>query len=36
MASEIWALLKRGDLENAANLTDDGQIASVARWLCGL
>lgn len=36
MASEIWTILKRGVLENAANLTDDDQIASVTRWLCGL
>jgi len=36
MASEIWALLRRGVIENAANLTDDGQIASVTRWLCSL
>lgn len=36
MASEIWALLEHGILENAANLTDEDQIASVTRWLCGL
>ncbi|MGD1083549.1 MAG: AvaI/BsoBI family type II restriction endonuclease [Verrucomicrobiota bacterium] len=36
MASEIWALLKEGDLENAANLTDENQIASITRWLCAL
>ena len=36
MASEIWSLLKRGVLENAANLTDEDQIASITRWLCGL
>jgi len=36
MASEIWTLLKRGILENAANLTDEDQIASITRWLCGL
>jgi hypothetical protein len=36
MASEIWALLQRGILENAANLTDEDQIASITRWLCGL
>ena len=36
MASEIWALLENGVLENAANLTDDNQIASIARWLCSL
>jgi Restriction endonuclease BsobI len=36
MATEIWTMLKRGNLENAANLTDDDQIASVTRWLCSL
>ncbi len=36
MASEIWALLENGVLENAANLTDDTQIASITRWLCSL
>jgi len=36
MASEIWAMLKNGTLENAANLTDDNQIASVSSWLCSL
>lgn len=36
MASEIWKLLKSGTLVNAANLTDDNQMASVARWLCSL
>jgi len=36
MASEIWKMLKRGVLENAANLTDDDQVASLSRWLCGL
>ena len=36
MASEIWNLLKRGILENAANLTDEDQIASITRWLCSL
>lgn len=36
MAAEIWTLLKRGVLENAANLTDEDQIASITRWLCGL
>lgn len=36
MASEIWAMLKRGILENAANLTDEDQIASITRWLCSL
>jgi hypothetical protein len=36
MASEIWTLLRRGVLENAANLTEETQIASVTRWLCNL
>jgi len=36
MAMEIWEMLKRGHLENAANLTDEDQIASVTSWLCSL
>ena len=36
MASEIWESLKGGTLENAANLTDENQIASITRWLCSL
>ena len=36
MATEIWEMLKRGNLENAANLTDEDQIASVTSWLCSL
>ncbi len=36
MANEIWAMLRSGALENAANLTDDEQIASLTRWLCSL
>jgi len=36
MASEIWTLLQSGTLENAANLTDEDQIASITRWLCHL
>jgi len=36
MAREIWAMLESGALENAANLTDDEQIASLTRWLCSL
>lgn len=36
MAKEIWAMLKRGTIENAANLTNDHQIASMTRWLCSL
>jgi hypothetical protein len=36
MATEIWSYLESGVLANAANLTDDNQIASVSRWLCSL
>jgi len=36
MASEIWEMLKRGGLENAANLTDQDHITSVTSWLCNL
>jgi hypothetical protein len=36
MATEIWGLLRRGVLENAANLTDEDQIASLTQWLCSL
>lgn len=36
MASEIWTMLRRGLLENAANLTDEDQIASITKWLCNL
>ncbi len=36
MASEIWDMLKRGGLKNAANLTDENQIASMSSWLCKL
>jgi hypothetical protein len=36
MAAEIWNELRDGALDNAANLTDDDQIASISRWLCGL
>ncbi len=36
MATEIWEMLKRGGLENAANLTDEDQVASVSQWLCSL
>ncbi len=34
MANEIWNWLKDGKLENAANLTVDDQLASIARWIC--
>lgn len=36
MAAEIWGMLASGELDNAANLTDDDQIASVTRWICTL
>jgi hypothetical protein len=36
MATEIWAMLENGVLDNAANLTDEKQIASIASWLCKL
>lgn len=36
MAKEIWTLLKNGTIDNAANLTDDNQIAAITRWLCSL
>ncbi|MGA2876672.1 MAG: AvaI/BsoBI family type II restriction endonuclease [Nitrososphaerales archaeon] len=36
MAKEIWRLLEKGTVDNAANLTDDNQLAAVARWLCSL
>lgn len=36
MAGEIWSQLGSDVLENAANLTDDNQIASLSRWLCNL
>ena len=36
MASEIWDMLKKGRLENAANLTDENHIASISSWLCAL
>jgi hypothetical protein len=36
MAAEIWDELQDGTLSNAANLTDDQQIAFVSSWLCRL
>lgn len=36
MSREIWDMLDEGILENAANLTNDDQVASISRWLCGL
>jgi hypothetical protein len=36
MASEIWNSLEAETLENAANLTNEYQVASITRWLCTL
>lgn len=36
MAEEIWRFLESGMLENAANLTDDNQMASLTSWLCSV
>jgi len=36
MAEEIWQQLNDGTMTNAANLTDDNQVASLSRWLCDL
>lgn len=36
MAREIWHQLETGVLENAANLTNDQQMASIGRWICHL
>ena len=36
MAEEIWRQLEAGVLDNAANLTNDTQVASLSRWLCTL
>ncbi len=36
MAREIWHQLEAGVLENAANLTHDQQMVSIARWICHL
>lgn len=36
MATEIWEMLQIGILENAANLMNEDQLASISRWLCSL
>jgi hypothetical protein len=36
MAGEIWDMLRRGVLANAANLTDEPQITAISRWLCDI
>ena len=33
MATEIWERLEKNTLANAANLTDDDQLAAIARWV---
>ncbi len=34
MAEEIWEMLQTNVIENAANLTDEKQLASISRWIC--
>lgn len=36
MAGEIWKMLKRGTLENAANLTDEEHMTAITSWICSL
>jgi hypothetical protein len=36
MATEIWNMLEDNSLSNAANLTNEIQLNSLARWLCNL
>lgn len=36
MAEEIWTQLENGTLTNAANLTDEMQLASICKWLVEL
>jgi Restriction endonuclease BsobI len=36
MADEIWNQLENGILDNAANLNEENQVASISRWLCNL
>lgn len=36
MAGEIWGMLERGELTNAANMTDARQAVSLVSWLCKL
>lgn len=36
MSEEIWLLLRDKTLDNAANLTNDDQVASVSGWVCSL
>jgi len=36
MAEEIWNQLEDGTLQNAANLTNPDQVASLSNWLVEL
>ena len=36
MAGEIWDQLEGGTLANAANLSDDDQVASLCQWLVAI
>ncbi len=36
MASEIFKQMKSGQLNNAANLTDDDQLTSICKWIINL
>jgi hypothetical protein len=36
MANEIWTQLNNGTLANAANLTQEAQVAAICLWLCRL
>jgi hypothetical protein len=36
MATEIWNMLENNFLSNAANLTYERQLNSIARWLCNI
>ena len=36
MATEIWGMLENNQLANAANLTNEMQLTSIARWICNI
>lgn len=36
MATEIWTMLEDDSISNAANLTNELQLNSLARWLCNI
>ena len=36
MAAEIWQQLAEGTLTNAANLTEESQLAAISSWLCAM